>query len=126
MPVHYSQRIFPLTLWTAEALASGETLESAIINCTSRVPDILLFKVVGASGTGSVKIEYAISNDGVNFNEYDSQDPIITASATEFASKNEEDYHAINCPSAPFIQILVTELASLASVVDVTLWMREL
>ena len=125
MPVHYSQRLFPITLWTAQTLTPEGTSPSPIISCLSRVPDILMFRVTAASGAASVKIEYAISNDGVNFNDYTTQTAISPATATDFTT-NPEEYHMLNCPTAPFLRLRITELAGLTSIVDATLWMREL
>lgn len=85
-----------------------------------------MLKVVASGGTASVKLEVAVSNDGTNFNSFTSQDPIITATATEFASQGEEEYHAITVPGAPWIKLKVSDVATLATVVDADLWMREI
>ena len=120
------QRLFPVTLWTDTDLDNGLTLESAVIQCFRREPDILMFQVTNAGGSADVKIEYAVSNDGVNFNSYTSQDAICTSTATVYASQGPEEYHAMIVPSAPYIKIKVTDLASLDdNVVNATLWVRD-
>jgi hypothetical protein len=122
-----TQRDYPLTLWLTTSLDSGNTIESSIIPCWERSPNVMMFRVTNASGAADVKIEVAFSNDGYNFNSYTSQDPIITSTLTEYSAKNPEEYHSIIVPSAPYIKLKVTELALLNSnVVDATIWMREL
>ena len=121
-----ASRLEAIPLWTAEAVASGATLTSAAIPCRSGDPEYLMFQVTSAGGAADVRIEFTISNDGVTFNAVAEQDDIVTSTATEFASpKGPEALHVLSCPSAPWIKILVTELASLAdTLVTATLWMR--
>lgn len=122
-----TQRNYPLTLWTAQDLDSGGTLTTNAIACWERFPDVLMFRVTNASADADVKIEVAFSNDGVNFNNYTSQDALTTSTATVYATQNPEEYHALIVPSAPWIKLKITELASANNnVVDATLWLREL
>jgi hypothetical protein len=122
----YRQRLFPITLWTAQDLDNAGTLESAVIQGFTRDPDIFMFRVTNAAQAADVKIEICISNDGTNFNSYDSQEPIVESTNTEFASRNPEEFHALTLPSAPWFKIKVTELGTHDdNVVDATIWMRE-
>lgn len=117
-------RLVPYRLWTSQALSSGGAIVSEAIDCRNSDPEYLMLKATAAGGTASVKIEVAVSNDGTTFNSFTSQDPIIAATATEFASQGEEEYHAIVVPGAPWIKLQVSDVAMLATVVDATLWMR--
>ena len=121
-----ASRLEAIPLWVAEPVASGQTLTSAAISCRFGDPEHLMIQVTSAGGAADVKIEYRISNDGVTFNDVAEQDDILASTATEFASpKGPEALHVLTCPSAPWIKILVTELASLSdTLVTATLWMR--
>ena len=121
------QRVLPIRLWATQNLDSTGTLTSPAINCQKADPDFLLFRIANAGGAADAKIEIAISNDGVNFNSFTSQDPISTSTNTDYATQNPEEYHSLNVPSAPWIKLRITELASLnTNVVDADLWVREL
>ena len=85
-----------------------------------------MLKATAAGGTASVKIEVAISNDGTNFNSFTSQAAIETASATTYAGMGEEEFHSYTVPGAPWIMFKVSDVATLATVVDADLWMREI
>ena len=121
-----ASRLEAIPLWVAEPVASGETLASAAISCRFGDPEYLMFQVTSVNEAANVRIEFTISNDGVTFNAVTEQDDIVTSTATEFASpKGPEALHVLSCPSAPWIKILVTELASIAdTLVTATLWMR--
>jgi hypothetical protein len=125
-----AQKLFPITLWTAQDLDNDGVLTSSVIPCITRVPDVLMFRVTHTSGAPNVKIEIAISNDGTNFNLVTSQPPISASTNTEFGSYNPQAYHAlVVLPVAPWIKIVVTEISAANldnNVVDATLWVREL
>ena len=122
-----ASRLEAIPLWTAAAVAQGATLTSAIISCRFSDPEFLMIQVTAAGENADIKIEYVISNDGITFNDAAEQDDILPSTATEFASpKAPEALHVINCPSAPWIRILVTEATGTndATLVTATLWMR--
>lgn len=120
------RHLFRHTLWTDTDLDSGLTLESPVIDCQLADPEYLALKITNAGGNADAKLEVAFSTDGVTFNAYDSQDPLIASTNTEFAGKNPEDMHIIAVPGAPFIKLRLTELATLNNnVVNAQLFMRE-
>ena len=123
-----AHRIYPLRLWTTQDLDASGVLTSGIIDCRNSDPETLLFRVTNASGNADVKIEIRISNDGTNFNSATSQDPLVASSNTDFGAANPEEYHGLIVPFAPWIRLVGTELSGTLdnSVVDATLWMREL
>jgi hypothetical protein len=121
-------RLFPTTLWTAQSVAANGSTESPVIDCLTRQPDILMFKVATTLLIEpNVKLEVAFSNDGVNFNFYTSQDPLITDSASVFSASTVQDYHALTCPSAPYLKLKVTDISGFDDncLVSATLWMRD-
>jgi hypothetical protein len=122
-----SQRIVPVRLWDAQDLDNTGTLTSPAIDCRKADPEFLMFRITNSGGNADAKIEVAISNDGTNFNSFTSQPALVASTATDYASLNPEEYHTINVPSAPWIKIQITELATLDNnVVHGTLWVREL
>lgn len=122
MPV----RRFPLRLWTSQDLDSGGTLESGVIDCRTADPEGMLFRGT-VTGTADFKIEVAFSNDGITFNEFTSQEPLVLSTNTEWASLNPEDYHMVLVPWAPFIKLRITEVGTNDNnVIDAVLWMTEL
>lgn len=118
--------LFRHRLWQSQDLDAGGTLVSPVIDCTRSDPEYLLFRISNGSGAADAKIEFVVSFDGVTFNSYDSQDPIVASTNTEFTGKNPEELHLLTCPGAPFLKLRVTELGGLNNnVVDCDLWMRE-
>lgn len=119
------QRLFRHVLWKAQDLDSGASIVSGVIDCRNADPEYLMLKVTAAGGTASVKVEVAISTDGSTFNSFTSQEAIDSATATTYASLNPEEYHSLLVPGAPWIKLRLTDVASLTTVVDADLWMRE-
>lgn len=109
-----AERLVPLRLLTAQDLDSGASVETGVIDCRNGSLDHLLIKIVQGSGNADVRIQVALSEDGTNFNSYDSQDDVITSTATEFAGKNPEELHPFLCTeNAPFLRFKITDAATL-------------
>jgi len=79
-------------------------------------------------GAADVKIEYAVSKDGVNFGSFDDEDDIISSTNNLFSGANPEGIHTVGMPNplAPFIKLKVTELTTTLAdtLVDLTLIVR--
>ena len=119
-------RNVPVRVWVAESLASGGTLTSGIINCQKGDPNYLMLRVTNAgAGTESVQVQFQVSDDGVNFNSVSSQDDIDAATGVTWT--NPAEYHNLNCPGAPYLKLVLTDLLvnGTANVVDATLWLAE-
>ena len=89
-------RYVPMRLFVATAVASTGTAESGVVDLTRATPRSLLVDLAADSGTPDVKIEIAISTDGVTFGDYADFDSILASSAGAFGST----------PSGPHIQPL--------------------
>lgn len=122
-----SQARYSMPLWEATALAASGTLVTGVIDCRRGDPEGLLLKVTG-TGTPDVKLEAAFSNDGVTFNAYTAQDPIVASTNTEYATLQPQDFHLIGIPWAPFLKLKLTELTGSVADTVVTgeLWLTEL
>ena len=124
-----ASRLVPLRLWSATALGTDAVLTTGPIDCRNQDPEVLMFRAASVAGTADVKLQYKISNDGITFNSIDSQADLVSTTVTEFTGANPEEYHALNIPLAPWIELVVTEIsaANLSdTLIDGTLWMREL
>lgn len=120
--------LYSIKLFDTQTLNSAGVLTSGIIDLRRGDAEFLMFRITQA-GAADARIGYRISNDGVTFNLVTSQAALVASTNTAFASPlNPKDYHSINTPiEAPWIMIVVTELASLnTNIVDATLWCREL
>ena len=122
-----ADRLVRVPLWSATAITSGGTLTSPPIDCRRADPDHLDLQITSvASAVPSIKLEVAFSSDGVTFNPFTSQDPMIAATLTDYAADPEAMHVLGNVPSASWIKFLVTELASTDdTLVTAILWLRE-
>lgn len=117
--------IVPLRVWTAMAVAQAATLVSSAIPLTraQRAESIIAQITSVLSAVPSVKIEYAISLDGVTFGPYIE---LVAASVTDFASA--EGLTAVSLPNflAPWVRFRVTELGVTSdTLVTFVLYLRE-
>ena len=116
-------------IWTAEALAASGSAESQVIDLrTIKNTESVMIKASSIAGAADVKLEYAVSKDGIIFGSFDDNDDIISSTNTLFSGANPEDIHAepMSAPLAPFIKLKVTELTTTLSdtLVDLTLVLR--
>lgn len=123
-----ASRLFPYRLVAATTIGASGSVESPIINSQKADPEVLMLRVTSVAGAADVRVQYCISNDGITFNSYTSQDDLVTSTATEFAGKGPEEYHALVLPLAPWMKVKVTDVtaALVDTIVDLTLWSREL
>ena len=85
------------------------------------------YQVVSAGGAPDVKVEWALSQDGVTFNQYTDQSPIVASSAAR-ATPEGMQFIALPAALARFIKFKVTGLATnpADSIFDGWLQCREL
>ena len=117
-----------VTIWTAEALGISGTAESQVISLKNTIkPESILFKASSVAGAAQVRVEFAISEDGVAFGGFDDHTDIIADSNADFAN-NKEGVHAVSlaAPLAQFMKFKITELSGSLSdtLVDMTLLLR--
>lgn len=117
-----------VSIWSAFALGLSATKESQVISLKNIIrPESILFKASSVAGVARVKVEYAISDDGVAFGSFDDETDIIVDSDADF-STNKEGLHAVSlaAPLAPFMKFKLTELTGSLSdtLVDMTLLLR--
>lgn len=118
-----------VSIWSALALVASGSAESPVIDLrTVKNPESVLIKASSVLGVADVKLEYAISKDGVTFGSFDDEGDIISSTNTLFSGANPEAIHAVGMPSplAPFIKLKVTELSGSVTdtLVDLTLVLR--
>lgn len=119
-------RLVPIRLWQSDTLVSGGSLETPPIDLRNADPDHLALLVDSASGTADVKVEVAFSDDGVTFNNYDDQDPIVASTAVEWTAGHEESPHDVSpIPRSAFIRLQLTDLSASETLVTGTLWIEE-
>lgn len=78
------------------------------------------------SAVPSVKLEYAVSDDGTNFGSFADYTDLVAASVTDFPTP--EGVYAVSLPNflSNWIKFKVTELGVVAdTLVTLTLWLRE-
>lgn len=123
-----AERLVPVRLLTAQDLDSGGSVETPVVDCRKGSLDHLLIKIAQASGDADVKVQVAISEDGITFNSYDSQDDVIASTATEFAGQGPEELHSFLCTvTAPFLRFKITDLSTTNNnVVDLTGFLKEI
>jgi len=124
----FTERLVRIPLWSAAAIAQAGTLTSPAIDCRRAMRfDALLMQVTSVlSAVPSVKVEYAVSEDGVAFGAFSDYADLVAASVTDFPTP--EGIYAVPLPNflAPFVKILVTELnVTSDTLVTATLLMRE-
>lgn len=115
-----------VTLWSGQDLDSLAAIESSGTRTNLMSAIGLMFRVTNAGGNASVKIEYALSKDGVTYTSYDTV--VDAATATTWAGNSPEGWHqyAITFNAAPYIKFKVTDLATLNNnVVDAVLVFSE-
>jgi len=110
---------------TARLIRLGPIFDNVLINATGtstsgviELPrgglESLLFKQASASaaGTGNVKIEYAVSEDGVTFGSFADETDILASSQTSYTTS--EGVHAIAFPNplARFIKLMLTGISA--------------
>lgn len=123
-----SALLVPIRLWSAQLIAQAGTLTSSAIDLrrASRVDSLIMQITSVLSAVPSVKVEYAVSENGVDFGSFDDYADLVAASVTDFPTP--EGVFAISLPNflAPFIKIKVTELGvTTDTLVTATLEMRE-
>lgn len=72
----------------------------------------LMVKVTSVAGTPDVKIEYAVSTDGVTFGDFADEAPILASTSAAFGA-TPEGVHAISLEGVkrpPYLKIKVTGL----------------
>lgn len=119
-----TDHLVPLRLWSSAALGSDGTLTSAAIDNTRfKRLESLIFQLTVASGNPSIKIERL---DGDGAGNYSSAVVIDAATGTTFSgSPSGVNVEALDAPLVPDFKIKLTELASKATTVSMTLEARE-
>lgn len=116
-----AERFFTMKIWPAgTALASGGTLESAVIDLSNCDIEYLELKLTPASGNAGAKIEQKFSSDGVTFNEYTDQDSITDSTLVDYAATPNDAHHYL-VPRHRFVKLRLTEIASKTTTVTGTL-----
>lgn len=109
-----AERLVPVRLLIAQDLDSGGSVETPVIDCRKGSLDHCTIKIVQSGGDANLRIQAAISDDGVTFNDYGSQEDIIASTNTEWTGSGPEDLHSfLVAVAAPFIKLKLTELATL-------------
>lgn len=119
--------VVEIPLWSAAAITKAGTLTSPAIDLR-RADSIeaLMCQFTSAAGTAAVKVEYAVSTDGVTFGSFSDYTALVTDSSSAFPTA--EGLYAVTFPTlrAPWVQIKLTELnVNSDTLVTVTVEMRE-
>lgn len=103
------ERLVKALLFDAVTVASTGSVTSNEVPLRSTVQvESLLILLTSAVGTPDVKIEYAISHNGVDFGSFDDYTDLVASSATEFVT--DEGITAISLPNllVPYAKFKVT------------------
>ena len=117
-----------IPLWDTTALGLSGTLTSPAIDLRRADKiEALLCLFTSVAGTASVKVQYAVSEDGVTFGAFTDYANLVTDSSVDFPTP--EGLYAVQFPDlrAPWIKIKLTELTGALSdtKVTVTVEMKE-
>lgn len=120
--------LVPVRVWTAQAVAqSGSITSSAIpVRLVNRAESLLMQVTSVLSAVPSVKLEYAVSDNGTDFGSFNDYADLVAASVTDFPTP--EGLYAVSLPNflAPFVKFKATELGVTSdTLVTMTLWLRE-
>ncbi len=117
-----------MELFSGEALAASGTLTSPVIDLENTIKaESIFIKASSVLGVADVKVEYAVSKDGVNFGGFNDATDIITSTNSVF-STNKEGVHTVAMPAvlSRYIKLRVTELSTTVAdtLVDLDLLVR--
>lgn len=123
-----SEHLVPIPVWSAQLVAQAGTLTSSAIDLrrAMRVDSIVMQVTSVLSAVPSVKVEYAVSQDGTTFGAFSDYADLVAASVTDFPTP--EGIFAVSLPNflAPYIKLKVTELnVTSDTLVTLTLNLRE-
>lgn len=105
-----------MPLWSAAALATSGTLTSPALDMRRADKfEALLCTFSSAAGLAQVKVEYAISQDGVTFGAFTDNAALVLDSSVDFPTP--EGINAVPGPAlkAPYYQVKLTELSGALS-----------
>ncbi len=115
-----------LAVFPATAVASTGTYTTPVLNMMWMKEISLILKVHAASGSPDVKVEYAVSADGINFGSFDDYTDLVVSSG---ACATPQGITAVPLPNmlAPYIKLKVTGIGAnpAGTIVDGTLVGRE-
>jgi len=122
------ERLVPFHIWTAAAITQAGTLTSPAIplRFATRAESLIMGVTSVLSAVPSVKVECAISEDGVTFGAFSDYADLVAASVTDFPTP--EGVFAVSLPNflAPWVKFLVTELnVTSDTLVTLTFLIRE-
>ena len=120
--------VVQIPLWAATALTLSGTLTSPAIDLRrAESVESLLCQFTSVAGIAAVKVQYAVSADGVAFGAFTDYANLVSDSSVDFPTA--EGLYAVQFPvlHAPWIKILLTELTGTLSdtLATVTVEMRE-
>lgn len=123
-----TSNLAPVRVWTAQALAQQGTATSPAIRVsqTARAESLLMQVTSVLSAVPSVKVEYAVSDNGTDFGSFNDYADLVAASVTDFPTP--KGLFAVSLPNflAPWVKFKVTELnVTSDTLVTMTLWLRE-
>src|SRR5688572_23993693 len=101
------------TLFDAVLVASTGSVESGVVPLRSAERgEALLVQATSVAGTADIKIEFAISRNGVDFGSYDDYTDLVASSATEF--QTDEGLTSVPLPNmlTTFVKFKVTGVGS--------------
>lgn len=123
-----TDHVVPVRLWAQTALAVSGTLTSPAIDLR-RIKSVtaLMCQFTSVVGTPQVKVEYAVSDDGVAFGAFTDNAPLVANSSSAFPTPEGLTGVAVSLPLGSFIKLKLTELTGALgdTLVTITLLVRE-
>lgn len=124
-------RRVPFRVFSAVTVASTNSAESEVIDCTNGLPVSLVIQLTSATADPDVKLQVATSADGTTFGSYDDFAEIIASSLGAFGTSvqlpHTITFAETSFPRAPFLQFKLTGINSNPSdtIATVTLYVEE-
>lgn len=109
-----SEHVYEARLLTNEAVAStGNAVSPALhLNLIDSI-DAIVLKASSVAGAADVRVQYATSPDGTNFDAYDDNEDLCPSTLLQFPN-NPEGYNVLPAPAARnlYLKLKVTGIGS--------------
>ena len=115
-----AKTINTVLIFNAETIAAGADSTTDAIDLNKYRPEGYFSLQLTISGSGTAKVEYLLSNNGVDYMEPSSGEDIVTAhTATSGPGADGKDIYVFEPEVARFLKIKISETGGVASIVAI-------